>query len=177
MKIKSLVAAAVAVATVTAGVVIGIAAPASAHSLTLTGVASCVPSSSDGTVDWQLSNDYGTETSVTARDNASIPVGTTVPKNGSIHLTQSVAGPVNAGAYVSANLTLKWTDGFTQNVASGKVKFAAACKQDVTVSWPTVTPPTCDADGTLQEAGQFTSNRRIGGGVAGEDRQGHKPLL
>ena len=134
MKIKSLVAAAVAVATVTAGVVIGIAAPASAHSLTLTGVASCVPSSSDGTVDWQLSNDYGTETSVTASDNASIPVGTTVPKNGSIHLTQSVAGPVNAGAYVSANLTLKWTDGFTQNVASGKVKLPSPQKKSTTAS-------------------------------------------
>jgi hypothetical protein len=149
-------------AFVTAGVgllvAVGLAvpAPASAHTGAASAVASCpAPSNGTGRIVYTVSNDHPLVATVTASDNAAIAVGATIPKSGSKSFTQTVPAPA-AGVTGSANLTVRWSDGFTQSGIVASATVGADCTGPVTVVVPElpVLPPTCTEPGSLP----WTSN-------------------
>lgn len=130
--------------------------PASAHTGTETAAASCVSAATGtGRVVFTVANDHPLVATVTASDNPAIPVGATIPKSGSKTFTQTIPAPA-AGVTASASLSLRWSDGFTQDGITASATIDASCTGPATVVVPDlpVTPPTCTADGSLP----FTSN-------------------
>lgn len=130
--------------------------PASAHAGTETAAATCVSAASGtGRVVFTVANDHPLVATVTASDNAAIPVGSTILKSGSKTFTQTIPAPA-AGVTASSNLSLRWSDGFTQSGITASATVDASCTGPATVAVPDlpVNPPTCTAAGSLP----FTSN-------------------
>jgi hypothetical protein len=145
-----------AVAAVTTGllaatiVVVGIAGPASAHAANFTASSTC--NSADGTavVTWKVSNDFNKTLTVTASDNAAIPIGTTVAATGNgpdtfVTRTQNVAAPA-ANVKVSTTLSFQWADGYEQKNTPASITIPKTCvipdKLDAAAAL-TVTPESC----------------------------------
>lgn len=116
---KKFIAAVATVFIAVALSVVAVAGPASAHTATLTGAVSCNSSDGSGTIVWTVVNDYAETANITASDNATIPVGTTIDAtsghgNTSKTFTQHIAAPA-AGVSVTTTLSFEWTgDGVTQ---------------------------------------------------------------
>lgn len=163
MKLPRILAAVAALALVGGGS-IAMASSASAHTGTLNPAVSC-STSGVATVTWSLNNDYGTTMTVTASNNDAIPTGSTVAKQSTRTFTQTVGAPA-AGAVASATLTVKWPDGYTQNVPTKSVTVPDTCVVPlipVNLVPVTQTPPTCDVGSTytipaLPEGLKYTLN-------------------
>jgi hypothetical protein len=138
--------------------IVAVAAPASAHSATLSGSAVC---NTDGSaiVTWTVSNDYNELLNVTASNNAAIPVGATVAatgggKNTTATFTQNVPAPAG-GTTVSATVSFVWSgDNFPQNNTKASVPIPSNCKvptpQDAVANL-VFTPATCTGAETVSE--------------------------
>jgi hypothetical protein len=124
---------------------VAVAAPASAHTATLTGSVACNSANGSATVTWTVINDYNELLNVTASNNAAIPVGTTVAATGggsntSKTFTQTLPAPA-AGHSATATLSFLWSgDNFTQT----DTKFTTN-----KVSTDCVVPPTKDASAAI----------------------------
>ncbi|WP_235934516.1 InlB B-repeat-containing protein, partial [Agromyces humi] len=108
---------------------VGVAAPASAHHNTITGVAACDAESSTFDITWTVQNSEAkVEKVLTSSDPDVVPVGTEIGKNKS---EKFVEYGVEAGTY---ELTLKteWSNG-TQNTDTGRLTISAANCGDGTV--------------------------------------------
>ena len=123
---------------------VAVAAPASAHTAVLSGVASCNSSDGSGKIVWTIDNDYPETLNVTASDNATIVVGTTVDAT-SGHgdttktFTQNIPAPA-AGVSVTTTLSFLWSgDNFTQTNTKDTEKISTDCK----------VPPTKDASAAI----------------------------
>jgi hypothetical protein len=127
---------------------VAVAAPASAHTATLTGSVACNSADGSATVTWTLDNDYNEVLNVTASNNAAIPVGATVAAigNGSNRpdttktFTQVIPAPAG-GHSATATLSFKWSgDNFTQTDTTFTTN---------KVSTDCVVPPTKDASAAI----------------------------
>ena len=133
---KKLIAAITTGLVAIALVVAGVAAPASAHTATLSGSATC---NTDGsaTITWTIDNDWNEVVKVTASNDSSIPVGSEVAaKTGNTDTTgnyqETVPAPA-ASKSVTATLSFLWIgDNYTQNNTSYTVKVSSDCKAQLT---------------------------------------------
>jgi hypothetical protein len=125
-----------AVATVFIAValsVVAVAGPASAHTATFSGSVSCNSADGSGTIVWKVVNDYAETLNVTASDNATIPVNTTVDATSghgdtSKTFTQHIPAPA-AGVSVTTTLSFLWSgDNFTQTGTKDTEKISSDCK-------------------------------------------------
>ncbi|HMH58049.1 MAG TPA: hypothetical protein VK537_02595 [Galbitalea sp.] len=139
---KKLIAAASTVFIAVALSVVALAAPASAHSATLTGDYVC--SNGAAVVTWTIDNDWPQEVTVTASSSQSvIPTGTTVAAKTGSHdkiatFTQNIPAPA-AGVSATIALSFEWTDGTQQKNTSASVHVDSSC----------VVPPTKDASAAI----------------------------
>lgn len=129
MNIKRIAAGLGTVALIAAGAVIGFAAPASAHTASLTGSAECGDDGS-ATITWSLTNDWDLFATITDSTLAGdLRANQTLGAHATKTATQVVAPPA-AGAIVAANVSVKWSDGVT-----------ATYQNQVTISDDCVVPP------------------------------------
>jgi hypothetical protein len=143
--IKKIVAALTTAFVAVALVVVGAVAPASAHDATLTPVAVCTTSTGAAVVTWTVTNDYNEVVTVTASNNAAIPVNATLAATGGNNkpdvtktFTQNVPAPA-AGVTATATVTFVWSgDQFTQTKTAS-----------TTVGNTCVVPTPTDASATL----------------------------
>ena len=156
---KRLIAALTTGLVALALVVVGAAAPASAHTATLSSATAC---NSDGSakITWTLDNDWAQVVTVTSSsDTAVIPVNATVAAtkvNGSgdtqSTFVQNVPAPA-AGYTNTITLGLKWTDGTTQTT-SATAKVGSYCtvpsKTDASAA-VVLTPAACGTAETVAE--------------------------
>jgi hypothetical protein len=156
---KKLIAAVSTLFIAVALSVVAVAAPASAHTATLNGSATCNSSNGSGTIVWTVTNDYSETLNITASDNTTIPVGTTVPatsNHGDTHtsFTQNIPAPAG-GVSVTTTLSFKWSgDGVTQNNTKDTERVSTSCKVPATkdASAEIVdTPAGCGAAETITE--------------------------
>lgn len=127
------------------------ASPASAHTGAETASAECVSAASGtGRVTFNVTNDHPLVATVTASDNAAVPVGATIPKTGSKSFKQTIPAPA-AGVTSSATISLRWSDGFAQSGITAAATVDASCTGPTAVVVPElpVTPPTCTVAGSL----------------------------
>jgi hypothetical protein len=140
---------------------VAVAAPASAHTATLTGSVACNTSDGSATVTWTVVNDYNELLNITASNNAAIPVGTTVAATGggantSKTFTQILPAPSN-GHSATATLSFLWSgDNYTQK----DTKFTTDKVTDCDV------PPTKDASAAIVDtAATCTSAEAVSEGA------------
>jgi hypothetical protein len=138
--------------------IVAVAAPASAHTATLSGSYVC---NTDGSakVTWTISNDYNELLNVTASNNTAIPVNATVAKTGggpntTATFTQNVPAPAG-GTTATATVSFLWSgDGFTQNNTKASVPISSSCKVPTpkdSVANLVFTPATCNSAETVSE--------------------------
>lgn len=113
-----------AIATLALGaglVVFGAAAPASAHTTTVSGVASCDAATGTADVTWTVNNSENSAATVTSSSNTAV-----VAKNTSItgKTATFVQHGVALGKTIDLEIELKWSDGYTDR-GKGTVKVAA----------------------------------------------------
>ncbi len=125
------VGATVAAIVLGAGVAV-VAAPltASAHTGSVSAVATCTTSTGAAVVTYTVKNDWSTVMDISASNNAAIPRGHTIAANSSEKFTQDIAAPA-AGTTVSATLSYHWADGTQHTDASGYAEATVA--KDCTV--------------------------------------------
>ena len=160
---KKIIAAVVTALVAVALVVVGVAAPASAHTATLSGSAACTTGTGAAVVTWTIVNDYNEVVTVTASDNAAIPANTTtLPATGGgaatvKTFTQNIPAPA-AGVTVEATLSFEWSvDNFKQTDT----------KATATVSGGCVAPTPKDAGATLTDTpASCTSAETVSEGTA-----------
>ncbi len=156
---KRLIAALTTGLVALALVVVGAAAPASAHTAVLSSATAC---NSDGSakITWTLDNDWAQVVTVTSSsDTAVIPVDSTVAAtkvNGSgdtqSTFIQNISAPA-AGYTNTITLGLKWTDGTTASV-NATAKVGAYCTVPTTTDASAavvLTPAACGAAETVAE--------------------------
>lgn len=147
-----------------AGVAI-LAAPASAHSPSAKGTASCVDADGKWTVDWKIGNDFNTDATVssvsatTDKGDAVKVTGaitdakTIVPANSAYHHDGQVAGATEAtkAGSVTLKVVLLWpADGYTNDGKNGNrdpyvktvYKPTEKCQPSTPVTTPATTPAT-----------------------------------
>ncbi len=156
---KKLLAAVSTVFIAVALSVVAVAAPASAHTATLSGSAVCNTSDGSATVTWKVINDYNELLNVSASNNAAIPVGTTVDATGggastSKTFVQTIPAPAG-GVTATATLSFLWSgDNFTQNNTTATAKVSNDCKvptpKDASAA-VVDTPATCTSAETVVE--------------------------
>ena len=141
MNLKRIGAVIGAVALLTAGAVVGLAAPASAHDATLTSSVAC-QSDGSATIMWTVTNDYNENAVITASDDAAIPQGSKLSPapHGTTSKTfaETVAAPA-AGKSVTATITVQWSDGYTQKNIASTAKVSASCTPTVAPTCTSVT--------------------------------------
>jgi hypothetical protein len=153
---KKLVAALTTAFVAVALVVVGAAAPASAHSATVGASNVCTTATGAAVVTWSLTNDYSKSATVTASSDPAIVVGTVLAISGApgskATFTENVAAPA-AGKTISATVTITWSDNVTQT-STPSTTVASSC----TIPTPTDasaalvdTPASCTAAETVSE--------------------------
>jgi LPXTG-motif cell wall-anchored protein len=136
---------------------VALAAPASAHSPTVTGSTTCVDKDGNWSIDWSFGNDYGTPATVKkiklvpkrveltgdiTKDGQEIPARSAGNPDAQIHGTTAVTG--KKIDEVSILVWLKWSDYETKwnEPAHYTVKKPDACKPDTPPVEETPTAPT-----------------------------------
>ncbi|WP_332644554.1 hypothetical protein [Aeromicrobium sp.] len=131
------------------GGVIAVAAPASAHHSTVTASVECA-GGGNYTIKWHVQNwDSGAENltaKVTSSSRGVVPVDTSFSDDETKTFNETVSNPQNLGLSVS----LTWSNGAT-GTNSGSVGTGSFpdCTEDVTPTVPSVSAPTCQANGAL----------------------------
>lgn len=158
---KKFVAAITAVFFAVALVLVGAATPASAHTATLNATVTCNNAAGTAVVTWTIDNDFNEQLNVTASNNSSIPVGTTVAATGGAGhadttktFTQNISAPA-AGKTASATVSFRWDgDNFTQNGTAQSIAVPPSCGIKTTPTptpTPTATQDPKDASATLTD--------------------------
>jgi len=143
---KKFIAATTAAFFAVALVLVGAAAPASAHAAALSVGVTCNDAAGTAVVTWTIDNDYNEQLNVTASNNAAIPVGTTLAATGgnadtTKSFVQNVSAPAG-GKNLTATLSFRWDgDNFTQNNTTQSIVVPPTCgvKSDPNPT-PTPTP-------------------------------------
>ncbi|MEO6605546.1 MAG: hypothetical protein ABIN55_08025 [Aeromicrobium sp.] len=131
------------------GGLMAVAAPASAHHSTVTPTIQCA-TGGNYTVTWSVQNwDSGSENligTVTSSSRGVVPVGTSFEDNQVKTFNETVSGK----QALVLDVSMKWSNGVTAtNHGSIGTSSFPSCTQSVPTTPPSVTPPTCAADGTL----------------------------
>ncbi len=152
---KKFVAAITAVFFAVALVLVGAAAPASAHTLAFTATAACNAADGSGTITWKITNQWGEVLDVTSSDNATIPTTTKLAAANNntqptVSFVQHIAAPAK-GVSVTAHVSFKWEGDNVTNSSSATGKISSDCNVP--------TPPTpTDASVTFNDNGATCSS-------------------